>query len=75
MPFLYMAFQKIGYLLVPTILLLPYVISVDYMTDRYRYVVLFGLVFARDDLFPKWSDWKIGGSKVFSCLVKPEKKE
>ena len=70
MPFLYMAFRKIGYLLVPTILLLPYVISVDYMTDRYRYVVLFGLVFARADLFPKWSDWKIGGSKVFSCLVK-----
>ena len=70
MPFLYMAFQKIGYLLVPAILLLPYVFSVEYMTDRYRYVVLLGLVFARADLFSKWSDWKIGGSKVFSCLVK-----
>ena len=70
MPFLYMAFQKMGYLLVPAVLFLPYVFSVEYMTDRYRYVVLLGLVFARADLFSKWSDWKIGGSKVFSCLVK-----
>lgn len=70
MPFLYKAFQKWEYYMIPVLILLPYVFSVDYITNKYRITVLLALVCARYDLLEKLIQWDCNGRKAIAYGVK-----
>jgi len=70
MPFLYKAIQKWEYYMIPVMLLLPFVFSVDYITNKYRITVLLGLLCAKYDLLDVLKQWDCKGRKTLAYMAK-----
>jgi hypothetical protein len=70
MPLLYAGMEKWGACMVPLLLILPFVINVGYMTEKYRVTVLLALCCAKWNLLERWKGFVWRGHIMLTEWIK-----